>query len=450
MHDGNFSSVARAGALFGAGAALWHTAFFPSQTFQPPAVAYEFFIGLRYTRAKRRNHFISFISLISVAGIALGMTVLITVLSVMNGFQREIRTRILGVASHVQLSGADGTLSDWKRVAAGATRHDQVLAAAPFVVAQGLLTNGPAVRGAFVRGVAPEEEDRVADIGRHMKSGDLANLKPGEYGVVLGVELARALGAAQGDRVVLVAPQGQVTPAGVVPRLRQFTVAGIFGVDHYEYDSGLALIHIEDAQRLFRLGDAVSGVRLKIKDLFQAPQVARELSRSLSPDVYASDWTRQHANFFRAVQIEKRMMFIVIILIIAVAAFNIVSSLVMVVTDKQADIAILRTLGAAPSSITRIFMIQGTLIGVVGTLLGLAGGIALALNVETVVPFIEGLFGIKFLAKDVYYITDLPSELQMADVVITAVVAFALSLAATIYPSWRASRISPAEALRYE
>ena len=413
-------------------------------------MSYEFFIGLRYTRAKRRNHFISFISLISMAGIALGMTVLITVLSVMNGFQREIRTRILGVASHVQLTGPAGTLSDWQRVAADALRHDPVVAAAPFVSAQGLLTHGQAVRGAFVRGVLPQQEDRVADIGRHMRSGRLEDLKPGEYGVVLGVELARALGAAQGDRVVLVAPQGQVTPAGVVPRLRQLTVVGIFGVDHYEYDSGLALLHIEDAQRIFRLGDAVSGVRLKVKELFQAPQVARDLSRSLGPDIYASDWTRQHANFFRAVQIEKRMMFIVVILIIAVAAFNIVSSLVMVVTDKQADIAILRTLGAAPGSITKIFMIQGMLIGVVGTLLGLAGGIALALNVETVVPFIESLFGIKFLAKDVYYISDLPSEVQMPDVVLTAAVSFALTLAATIYPSWRASKINPAEALRYE
>jgi len=413
-------------------------------------VSYELFIGLRYTRAKRRNHFISFISLISMAGIALGMTVLITVLSVMNGFQREIRTRILGVASHVQLTGATGTLSDWQRVATDASRHEPVVAAAPFVSAQGLLTNGSAVRGAFVRGVLPQQEDRVADIGRHMRSGRLEDLKPGEYGVVLGVELARALGAAQGDRVVLVAPQGQVTPAGVVPRLRQLTVVGIFGVDHYEYDSGLALLHLEDAQRIFRLGEAVSGVRLKVKELFEAPQVARDLSRSLGPDIYASDWTRQHANFFRAVQIEKRMMFIVVILIIAVAAFNIVSSLVMVVTDKQADIAILRTLGAAPSSITKIFMIQGMLIGVVGTLLGLAGGIALALNVETVVPFIESLFGIKFLAKDVYYISDLPSEVQMPDVLLTAAVSFILTLAATIYPSWRASKVNPAEALRYE
>ena len=413
-------------------------------------MSYELFIGLRYTRAKRRNHFISFISTISVAGIALGMTVLITVLSVMNGFQREIRTRILGVASHVQLTGATGTLANWMPIAEQAVRHSGVAAAAPFVTGQGLLTNGAAVRGAVVRGVVPDREDRVADFARHMRSGSLGDLRSGEYNVVLGVELARMLGVGRGDKVVMVAPQGQVTPAGVVPRLRQFTVVGIFGVDHYEYDSGLALINLEDAQRLFRLGDAVSGVRLKLDDLFQATRIARELTRDLGPDVYATDWTQLHANFFRAVQIEKRMMFIVVILIIAVAAFNIVSSLVMTVTDKQADIAILRTLGAAPFSITKVFMIQGTLIGVFGTLLGLAGGIALALNVETVVPFIESVLGIKFLAKDVYYITELPSELQTADVVITAVVSFVLTLLATIYPSWRASKVNPAEALRYE
>ncbi|MGH8641766.1 MAG: lipoprotein-releasing ABC transporter permease subunit, partial [Burkholderiales bacterium] len=337
-----------------------------------------------------------------------------------------------------------------RRVAAESTKHDRVLAAAPYITAQGLFTNGSAVRGALVRGILPEHEERVAEFAAHMRSGRLESLKSGEYGVVLGIELARALGATVGEKVVLVAPQGQVTPAGVIPRLRQFTVVGIFGVDHYEYDAGLALVALEDAQRLFRFGDAVSGVRLKLKDLFEAGAVARDLTRALGPDVYASDWTMHHANFFRAVQIEKRMMFIVIILIIAVAAFNIVSSLVMVVTDKQADIAILRTLGASPGTITSIFIIQGTLIGVVGTLLGLVGGVALALNVETVVPVIENLLGIKFLAKDVYYISDLPSELQVPDVVVTAVVAFVLSLLATVYPSWRAAKVNPAEALRYE
>jgi lipoprotein-releasing system permease protein len=413
-------------------------------------VSYETFIGLRYTRARQRTRFISVISAFSIIGIALGMTALITVLSVMNGFQREIRTRILGVASHVQLTGAAGVLSDWKRVADAASRHAEVVAVAPFVAAQGLLTNGAAVRGAFVRGILPEQEDRVADFARHMRSGRLADLRPGEYGVVLGAELARALGAALGDKVVLVAPQGQVTPAGVVPRLRQFTVVGVFAVDHYEYDSGLALVHLGDAQVLFRLGDAVSGVRLKLKDLFGATRVAREMTRALGPDVYASDWTQHHANFFRAVQIEKRMMFLIVFIIIFVAAFNIVSSLLMAVKDKQSDIAILRTLGASPGSITKIFLIQGTLIGIAGTLLGLVGGISLALNVETVVPFIESVLGIKFLAKDVYYITDLPSEVQTTDVVITAVVAFVLTLLATLYPSWRAAKTDPVEALRYE
>ena len=413
-------------------------------------MSYELFIGTRYTRAKRRNHFISFISLISMVGIALGMTVLITVLSVMNGFQREIRTRILGVASHVQLSGASGKLDDWTRVAADAAKHPQVTATAPFISAQGLLTNGPAVRGAFVRGILPEQEEKVADIGRHMRSGRLESLRPGEFGVVLGAELARALGVTTGERVVMIAPQGQVTPAGVLPRLKQFTVVGVFAVDHFEFDSGLALMHLEDAQILFRLGDAVTGVRLKLKDLFLSRQVGGELARSLGPNIYASDWTLQHANLLRAVQIEKRMMFFVVFLIIAVAAFNIVSSLVMVVTDKQADIAILRTLGAAPASITKIFMIQGTLIGAFGTLLGLAGGVALALNVEVVVPFIETVFGFKFFSKDVYLISDVPSELQMPDVVLTTVFSFVISLLATIYPSWRAAKINPAEALRYE
>jgi len=413
-------------------------------------LSYEFFIGTRYTRAKRRNDYVSFVSFVSVLCIALGMTVLITVLSVMNGFQREIRIRILGVASHVQVSGAGGTLADWKRIAAEAARHEQVIATAPFVSAQGLLTNGSAVRGAFVRGILPEQEANVADIGSHMRSGRLESLRPGEFGIVLGVELARALGVTTGEKVVMIAPQGQVTPAGVIPRMKQFTVVGIFGVDHYEYDSGLALMHLQDAQILFRLGDAVSGVRLKLKDLFQSGAVARDLARSLGPDIYASDWTLQHANLLRAVQIEKRMMFFVVFLIIVVAAINIVSSLVMVVTDKQADIAILRTLGAAPSSIMKIFVIQGTIIGIVGTGLGLIGGISLALNVETVVPFIEGLFGFKFFAKDIYLISDVPSEVQRPDIVLIALFSFVVCLLATIYPSWRASKVKPAEALRYE
>jgi lipoprotein-releasing system permease protein len=325
-----------------------------------------------------------------------------------------------------------------------------VVAAAPYVSAQGLLSSGGAVRGAYVRGVVPEDEEKVADLAQHMKSGSLAALKPGEFSVILGIELARALGVIVGDKVVLIAPQGQVTPAGILPRLRQFTVAGIFAVDHFEYDSGLALVHLEDAQKLYRMGDSVSGVRLKLRDLFRSGAVSLELSRTLGPNAILTDWTRMNANFFRAVDIEKRMMFFIVFLIIAVAAFNIVSSLFMAVKDKQSDIAILRTLGASPGSVMKIFLIQGTLIGLIGTLAGVIGGVLLAANVDVVVPFIESLVGFKFLAKDVYQISDLPSELRAGDVVVTAVFSFVVSMLATIYPSWRASKINPAEALRYE
>jgi lipoprotein-releasing system permease protein len=411
---------------------------------------YELFIGLRYSRAKRRNHFVSVISLTSIVGMALGITVLISVMSVMNGFQKEIRERILGVVSHVQISGAGSHLDDWRKVAEEAKKHPQVVAAAPYISEQALLSFEQAVKGAAVRGILPEYENQVVDLGTHMKSGQLASLRPGEFGIVLGVDLARTLGVMVGDKLLLIAPQGQVTPAGILPRLKQFTVVGIFEVGHYEYDAGLALIHLEDAQKLYRMDHQVSGVRLRLKDLYQAPQVARELASMLSVDAYVSDWTRINANFYRAVQIEKRMMFFVVILIVAVAAFNIVSTLVMAVTDKQSEIAILRTLGAPPGSIMKIFIVQGTLIGVIGTLLGLAGGIALALNIDVVVPFIEHLIGVKFLAKDVYYISELPSEVQFADVAVIAVVSFALCLLATLYPSWRAARVNPAEALRYE
>ncbi|MBK8065927.1 MAG: lipoprotein-releasing ABC transporter permease subunit [Betaproteobacteria bacterium] len=411
---------------------------------------YELLVGLRYTRAKRRNHFISFISLISMAGIALGVAALIVVLSVMNGFQKELRTRILGVASHVQISGADNRLADWKAVADIAAGHARVQAVAPFVNAQGMLANGQSVRGAVVRGVLPGMEDRVAEIGRHMRSGSLESLKPGEFGIVLGSDLARTLGVVTGDKVALIAPQGQVTPAGVIPRLKQFLVTGIFEIGMFEYDSGLALIHLEDAQRLYQMGDAVSGVRLKLDDLFEARTVARQIMSKLDANTYATDWTRSHANFFRAVEIEKRVMFVILTLIVAVAAFNIVSTLVMVVTDKQADIAILRTLGASPASILQIFVVQGALIGVIGTLIGLACGVALGLNVDTVVPAIERAFSIQFLAKDVYYISDLPSDVQLRDVIVIGLVSLAMSFVATLYPSWRASRVNPAEALRYE
>ena len=410
---------------------------------------YELMVGLRYTRAKRRNRFISFISLISMVGIALGVTVLIVVLSVMNGFQTEVRTRILGVASHLQLTGPNGTLSDWQSVARAASEHPQVVAAAPFVQAQGMLSTDRGARGVAVRGVLPEAESQVADFAKHMVSGSIEALKPNGFGIILGVDLARALGVLPGDKVALIAPQGIVTPAGVVPRLKQFTVVGTFDVGFNEADSGLALIHLEDAQKLYQLDGQVSGVRLKLRDLFEARVVARELMAKL-PDVYAWDWSRSNPNLFRAVQIEKRMMFIILTLIIAVATFNVVSTLVMLVTDKQADIAILRTLGAAPSSILKIFMVQGAVIGVLGTLLGVAGGVLLALNVETVVPALEAALGFKFLSKDVYLIPDLPSEVQIDDVVAVAVISLVLAFLATLYPSWRASKVNPAEALRYE
>ena len=411
---------------------------------------YELFVGLRYTRAKRSNHFISFISVTSMLGIALGVAALIVVLSVMNGFQKELRARILGVASHVQITGMAGGLRDWQRVAAQTAANKEVVAAAPYVMAQALISNHQTVQGSIVRGIVPADEDKVADIGMHMKAGSLDALQAGKFGIVLGSELALNVGAHVGDKIVVIAPQGQVTPAGIMPRLKQFDVVGIFEVGMYEYDAGLALIHLDDAQKLYRMDDKVSGVRLKLKDLFAAPRVARELTHTLDADVYVADWTRSHANFFRAVQIEKRVMFIILLLIVAVAAFNIVSTLVMAVTDKRADIAILRTLGAAPGEIMKIFIIQGALIGVIGTLAGVVGGTLIAWNVDVVVPAIEHLLGVQFLAKDVYYISDLPSDPHLQDVIVIALTSFALSLAATLYPSLRAARVNPAEALRYE
>lgn len=411
---------------------------------------FEYFVGLRYTRAKRRNHFISFISMTSMAGITLGVAALIVVLSVMNGFQKELRTRILGVAAHVQLVGFDGGLTDWRGLVEASRRHPEVTGAAPYVNAQGLLSFEQTVQGALIRGVLPDLENTVSDIGASMKSGRFEDLRPGEFGIVLGNELARNLGVRVGEKVTVIAPQGQVTAAGVLPRLKQFRVVGVFEVGMYEYDSGLAIMHLADAQRLYRLGERVSGVRLKLKDLFAAPRVSRELAASLPGDVYLTDWTRSHGNYFRAVQIEKRVMFIILTLIVAVAAFNIVSTLVMAVTDKQADIAILRTLGASPGSIMKLFIVQGALIGFIGTVIGVAFGVVIALNIDTIVPFIEHTFDVQFLAKDVYYISELPSDLHVADVVTVALVSLVLSLVATLYPSYRAARLNPAAALRYE
>jgi lipoprotein-releasing system permease protein len=411
---------------------------------------YEFFIGLRYTRAKRRTHFISFISAVSMLGIALGIAALITVMSVMNGFEKEIRARILGAAAHVQVLGPERGIENWEGLSARVREHPGVLASAPFVQAQGLLSTGSAVRGVYVRGIVPQLEDQVADFSKHMAAGSLEALQPGSFGIAIGIGIARALQLRVGDKVTLISPQGQVTPAGLMPRLKQFTVIGIFALDHNEYDSALALVRMEDAQVLYRTEGHVSGVRLKVSDIDGAPRIARELATRMPPEVYLTDWTQQNVNYFRAIQIEKRMMFIILTLIIAVAAFNLVSTLVMVVTDKHPDIAILRTLGASPASIMKIFVVQGAVVGLVGTALGVVAGILLALNIDTVVPFVERTFGFHILSREVYYISELPSDLHWADVWSVALVSLALAFVATLYPSWRAARVNPAEALRYE
>jgi lipoprotein-releasing system permease protein len=411
---------------------------------------YELYIGLRYTHTKRRTHFISFISLISMLGIALGVTALITVLSVMNGFERELRDRILGMASHASITTYAGQLSDWQDLSALLGGREDIVASAPYVSGETMLSNGKRVTGGILRGILPDQEGGVSDVVTHIIHGDLDLLRAGEYGIVLGSEMAVALGVATGDSVTVVSPQINIGPTGLLPRLRRFTVVGIFEVGMYEYDRGVALVHIADAARLFQMDDRVTGLRLKLDDIFLAPEVSRRLSSELQGDYRVEDWTRQHANFFRAVKTEKRVMFIILTLIVAVAAFNIVSTLIMVVTDKRSDIAILRTLGATPASVMTIFIIQGVFIGVLGTALGVAGGVGLALNVETIVPAIEQLFNVQFLAADVYYISDVPSELHWRDVWVMAGVAIVLSLLATLYPAWRAARTHPAEALRYE
>ncbi len=423
------------------------TSRFSRSTLSP----YELAVGLRYTRARRgsgRNSFISFIALTSMAGIALGVAALIVVLSVMNGFQEELRNRILAVASHIEVRGIP-ELADPALVEKEALTVPHVVAAAPYVMGQAMLSGGGVNRGALVRGIDPAQEATVADFGKHMRAGSLDALKPGAFGIVLGAEIARAMGVRLGDPIVVVAPQGIATAAGTLPRLKSFHLVGVFEVGMYEFDSGLALIDIDDAKKLYRM-EGVSGVRLKLDDLYRAPEVAARLVGKLDVDAEIRDWTQSHANFFRAVQIEKRVMFIILTLIVAVAAFNIVSAQVMTVTDKNADIAILRTLGAAPASIMTIFVIQGALIGVIGTLIGVVGGIVLALNVGTVRPAIERLFSVQFLDKSVYYISELPSDLQRGDVITIAAIALVLALVATLYPAWRAAKVNPAEALRYE
>ncbi len=416
---------------------------------------YEFLVGLRYTRSRKRaqgrNRFISFISLVSMFGIALGVAALIVVLSVMNGFQEELRTRILGVASHVQVHSPGEPVEAWQQVADEAVRHDAVQAAAPYVQEQGMLSFDQTVRGTMVRGIIPAEEDKVADFARHMQSGSFDALQAGRFGILLGRDLALALKVRTGDKVTLIAPQGLVTPAAVLPRVKQFEVVGIFEAGMYEYDSALALVHLADAQALYRMGDGVSGVRLKLDDLFAAPRVARELAGMIStPGLIVSDWTRSHANFFRAVALEKTMMTLILFLIVAVAAFNIVSTLVMAVQEKYADIAILRTLGASPASVMAIFVLQGSIIGLVGLAAGVAGGLAIAHNLDVVIPALETLTGATLWNKEIYYINELPSKVLPADVIGIVSVSFMLTLLAALYPSWRASKVNPAEALRYE
>jgi len=417
------------------------------------ALPFELQVGLRYTRAGRggrRNRFISFISGVSILGIALGVAALIIVLSVMNGFQKEVRDRMLNVISHVELLSYSGeALADWRATAAQARRNPEVVAAAPFIAAQSLIARGDDYRGAIVRGIDPAEEATVTGLGAQLKDGVLKRLQPGAWGIVLGSELARQLGVGEGDKITLVAPGGQVTPAGISPRLKTFTVVGTFTAGHYEYDSGLAMIQIDDAAKLYRT-EGPTGVQLRLRDVNEARRVGAELAQSLGPQILVRDWTRSNANWFDAVQVEKRMMSIILTLIVAVAAFNLVSTLVMTVTDKQSDIAILRTLGASPRSIMGIFIVQGALSGVIGTLSGVGLGLLVACNIDVIVPFIEHLLNVSFLPGSIYVISQMPSDPQRGDIIPIALISLALAFLATLYPSWRASRVQPAEALRYE
>jgi lipoprotein-releasing system permease protein len=414
---------------------------------------YELLLGWRYTRAgraTRRNGFISFISGVSMLGIALGVAALIIVLSVMNGFQREVRDRMLGVVSHIEIYGPGGdVLPDPAGTTNKARQHPQVVAAAPFVAAQALLARGEDMRGTLVRGIDPALEPAITELAMSLRDTALKRLVPGDFGIVVGRDLARQLGIREGDPVTLISPSGQVTPAGFVPRLKQMVVVGIFDSGHFEYDNGLVLMHQDDAMRLFRL-EGPTGLRLKLRDLHQAREVGAQLAATLPGGLTVRDWTRQNRSWFAAVQLEKRMMFIILTLIVAVAAFNLVSTLVMTVTDKRADIAILRTLGASPASIMGIFVVQGATVGVTGTLAGLLLGLGVALNIDVLVPALEQLLNASFLPRDIYLISRMPSDPQSADIVPIALISLGLSFVATLYPSWRASRVNPAEALRYE
>ncbi len=408
------------------------------------------YIGLRYTRAKRRNHFISFISIISMLGVAVGVTALITVISVMNGFEKELRGRILGVTAHATIVERGRPLRDWRAVSKVIDRDPRVRGSAPFIRAEGMATRAGSVHGVIVEGVLPDQEPKVSVVGERMRAGRLADLKAGGYNILLGAALARELRAEVGDKITLVVPQAMATPAGILPRLKRFTLAGVFEIGMHDYDAALAVVHLEDAARLFRIQEGVSGIRIKVDDMFAAPRITRDLIRGLPEHYAAVDWTQQHVNFFHALKTEKIVMYVILMLIVAVAAFNIISTLVMVVTDKAADVAILRTLGLTPRGIMSIFIVQGTVIGFVGTLLGLLGGVQLATHVDTLVPAIEQLFQTQFLPPDIYYISELPSDMRWPDVIRITVIAFTLCLLSTLYPAWRASRTQPAEVLRYE
>ncbi len=408
------------------------------------------FIGLRYTRAKRRNHFISFISMISMAGIALGVMALITVISVMNGFGTELRERILGMTAHATITELNGSLQDWQGLQDKLSADENVLGTAPYIQFEAMLNHQELVSGAIIHGIIPAEQDAVSDLHNMMSGGRLEDLKSGEYGIVLGQDLAESLAIATGEKVTVITPQAAVTPAGVLPRLKRFTVIGTFDSGMYEYDRGTAYVHIDDAAKLFRMGAEVSGLRLKLTEMFDAPVITAKLQARLGFDYWITDWTKRHANFFSALNTERKMMFIILSLIILVAAFNIVSTLVMLVTDKQADIAILRTLGLTPGQVMWIFVIQGTLIGIIGTLLGVVFGVLLASNVDVIVPAIESVFGVQFLDPTVYPISTIPSDVRPSNIVSIALISFTISIFATLYPAWQASRTRPVEALRYE
>ena len=412
---------------------------------------YEFLIGRRYLRASRGNRFVSFISTISMAGLAIGVAVLIVVLSVMNGFEREVRERILSLTSHASITAYSSRLSDWQDAARRVRVNPSVVAAAPFIEDQALLIGaGAKTSGAIVTGILPAQERNVTAVADKIVAGSFESLQPGEYGIVLGTELAKALGVALGQRVVLVTSLRTTTPAGVMPRMRAFKVVGLFSAGMYEFDRNLAYVHIGDAGRLYRMGDDVSGLRLKLTDLFAAPHIVRDLARSLGGAYYIDDWTRKHANFFRSIQLTKSALFLILLLVVAVAAFNIVSTLVMVVKDKRSDIAILRTLGASPRSVLAIFLTQGVAIGVIGTLAGVLLGVLISWNLESLIHGLERLLGLHFLDAKVYYISDLPARVEWSDVLKISLTAFGLCCLSTLYPSWRAARTQPAQSLRHE